>query len=201
MNYRDRSLWGNRDRLAGPSFGAMPREMTRWVEDFLRTLPSLSPVPVSRPSLDIRESEAELCVIADLPGVNPADLDVRVDGSTLFISAERRSEHAEQQPNYHMAERRQGFMQRSVRLPFTPDPEQVRAEYTSGVLTVHMPKHGQRLTGQRIPVECRDAPAGGVRGTGASGELGGASGSTASTGMRRESSATTSASGTAASSL
>jgi HSP20 family protein len=160
MADRDRNQWAGRDWFSATPFAGMQREMSRWVDDLLRAFPAGSGVPVRKPSLDVRESDDELCVIADLPGAVPSSIDVRIDGSTLIISAERQTDSATQYQNYHVSERRQGLLQRSVRLPFGPDPDAVRANYSNGVLTVRIPKRGQRLPGRRINVECTDANAG-----------------------------------------
>ena len=153
MSVRDHNQAGNRDWFSSTPFYGMQREMSRWIDEVARAFPIGSSVPVSKPSLDVRESEDELCVVADMPGVEPAQIDVRVDGNTLIVSAERKDEADRQRDNYHVSERRQGFMRRAVRLPFAPDPEQVHARYNNGVLTVRMPKRGQQMPGRRIAVE------------------------------------------------
>ena len=104
------------------------------------------------PRLDVREDERELCVSVDLPGVNPSDVDVRLDGDLLTISGEKKSETNEQQAGYHVMERGYGRFQRSVQLPFAPDPNQVQADCEHGVLTIRLPKEGQVERSRRIEV-------------------------------------------------
>lgn len=101
----------------------------------------------------------ELCVVADLPGVQQSEVDLRLDGNTLAITAEHSSGNSEPQPsqgqdkgNYHVMERSHGLVRRLVKLPFEPDPEQVRAEFKDGVLTVRMPKRPDGQSGRRIPI-------------------------------------------------
>ena len=73
---------------------------------------------------------------ADLPGVKPSDVDVRLDGDMLTISGEKRMESERKEEDYQVMERSYGRFRRSIQLPFAPDPEQVRAECQDGVLTV-----------------------------------------------------------------
>lgn len=121
------------------------------------------------PRLDVREDERELCISVDLPGVQPADVDVRLDGDLLTISGEKKSEVSQQQGGYHLMERGYGRFQRTVQLPFAPSPEQVRADCDNGVLTIRLPKEGQVERSRRIEVRS----GGGTRQIGAgSGEAG-----------------------------
>ena len=104
------------------------------------------------PRIDLREEEKELCVEADLPGVKPSDVDVRLDGDMLTISGEKRMESERKEEDYQVMERSYGRFRRSIQLPFAPDPEQVRAECQDGVLTVHLPRQAQAERSRRIEV-------------------------------------------------
>jgi HSP20 family protein len=104
------------------------------------------------PRVDIREDERELCVTADMPGVKPSEVDLRLEGDVLVISGERRSEAECKEENFHLMERGHGRFRRSVQLPFTPDPDQVHADYDHGVLTVRMPMQPQAQRSRRIEV-------------------------------------------------
>lgn len=116
------------------------------------------------PRLDVREDERELCICVDVPGVQATDVDVRLDGDLLTISGEKKNEVNQQQGGYHLMERGYGRFQRSVQLPFAPDPEQVQAECENGVLTIHLPKEGQVERSRRIEVK---STGGGARQIGA----------------------------------
>jgi HSP20 family protein len=83
----------------------------------------------SAPRLDMHESEQELTVEAELPGVDRADLDVRLDGDVLTISGEKRSRRDDKQHNAHLSECSYGRFQRSVQLPFRPEGDDVQAEF------------------------------------------------------------------------
>jgi len=107
---------------------------------------------LTAPHLDVRENEQELCVSAELPGVKSAELDVRLEGDTLVLSGEKRTESDQERENLHISERSFGRFQRSVQLPFTPDPDEVRADFENGVLNVHLKKHPEAQRSRRIEV-------------------------------------------------
>jgi HSP20 family protein len=92
------------------------------------------------PPVDIYETENELVVKADLPDLQEKDIDVRVAGNTLTIRGERKFEKDVNQDNYLRMERAYGSFTRSFTLPNTVSPENIRAEYRHGVLTLHMAK-------------------------------------------------------------
>jgi HSP20 family protein len=115
---------------------------------------------MNAPRIDLHEENGELCLRADLPGMQPQDLDVRVDGDVLTISGERKSEQNRNERDYHVMERSHGRFQRSVQLPFTPNPDEVRADVRHGVLEIHIPKHSAQERSRRIQVRGEDAPSG-----------------------------------------
>jgi HSP20 family protein len=117
------------------------------------------------PRIDVHEDANEICITADLPGVRPADVDVRVDGDVLTISGECQRDSDRNEAGYHVMERSRGSFRRSLRLPFAPDMDQVRAESNHGVLTVHVPRHAQEQQRQRR-IEVRDSSQGGAPGMG-----------------------------------
>src|SRR5438067_2077843 len=104
------------------------------------------------PRIDVSEDDHELCVTADMPGVKPSELDLRVEGDVLVISGERKNESERKEENFHVMERGYGRFKRSVQLPFTPDPEQVHADYDQGVLKIRMPRQAQMERSRRIEV-------------------------------------------------
>ncbi|RIK68133.1 MAG: molecular chaperone [Planctomycetota bacterium] len=92
------------------------------------------------PRVDLAESDNEITVKAELPGINPKDVDLRVEGNVLMIRGEKKQEKEEQRRNYHYVERQYGSFQRSIPLPTGVDPDKVEAAYKDGVLTVTMAK-------------------------------------------------------------
>jgi HSP20 family protein len=109
------------------------------------------------PKLDLHESDHELCVEAELPGVKLEDLEVRLDGDLLSIRGEKRHEAESGRENVHIAERSYGHFDRVLRLPFTPDPAGVTARFEQGVLRVHLPKRGIVQGGHRVEITSSEA--------------------------------------------
>jgi len=92
------------------------------------------------PSVDIYETENELVLKADLPEVDPKDVDVRVENQTLTIAGERKFEKNDKNKGYHRIERSYGRFTRSFAVPNAFDTEKIEAGYKNGVLTVSLPK-------------------------------------------------------------
>jgi len=92
------------------------------------------------PSVDIYETENELVLRADLPGLAEKDIDVRVENNMLTLRGERKFESKVSEDNYLRVERTFGSFSRSFSLPNTVNTDAIRAEYRNGVLTVQMPK-------------------------------------------------------------
>ena len=92
------------------------------------------------PAVDIYESEQNLVVKTELPGIDPKDVEVRIENQTLFIRGERKFERDVKEQSYHRVERSYGSFARSFTLPNTVNPEHVKAEYKDGVLTLTLAK-------------------------------------------------------------
>ena len=92
------------------------------------------------PPVDISESGHDLVVKADLPGIDPKELDIRVENNVLTIRGERKFEKKVEQDNYLRVERTYGSFSRSFSLANTVNPEGIKADYQNGVLTLVVPK-------------------------------------------------------------
>jgi HSP20 family protein len=92
------------------------------------------------PSCDIYETDNEIVVKAELPGVKKEDLKVNVDNNTLVIMGERKFEEETKRENYHRIEQSYGEFQRSFRLPTGIDAKKIAAEFKDGMLRVTLPK-------------------------------------------------------------
>ena len=92
------------------------------------------------PSADIYESENELVVNLDLPGVDPKIVDIRVENNVLSIRGERQFEDKQNKENFHRVERSYGPFARSFTLSTAVDAYKFRANYKSGVLSITLPK-------------------------------------------------------------
>jgi HSP20 family protein len=92
------------------------------------------------PPVDIQETDQNLVMHVELPGIDPNQVEVRVEDNTLYLKGERKFEEEKQEGNYHLIERAYGSFARSFTLPTSVDPEKVVAEYKDGMLTLTLPK-------------------------------------------------------------
>src|SRR6202035_3849252 len=92
------------------------------------------------PAVDIYEKENELVVKADLPDMNPQNLDIRVENNVLTIRGERKFENRVNEDNYLRVERAYGSVSPSVSLANSVKSEAIKADYQNGVLTLSLPK-------------------------------------------------------------
>ena len=92
------------------------------------------------PPVDIFETENDIVLKAELPGIDPKDVEVRVEDNTLYLKGERKYEKEVNDKNYHRVERSYGSFARSFSLPNSIDADKVKAEYKDGLLTLTMPK-------------------------------------------------------------
>jgi HSP20 family protein len=127
----------------GDPFTALRREMDRVFENFGREFgwPSTEAQPgVMAPSIDVSETETELKIEAELPGVDEKDVEVVVSDNVLTIKGEKKTETEEKKKDYHLIERSYGSFTRSLTLPFAVQPDQAKATFKKGVLTITLPK-------------------------------------------------------------
>ncbi|QDT02106.1 Spore protein SP21 [Rubripirellula lacrimiformis] len=92
------------------------------------------------PTLDVSETDSEVDVKMDLPGMKPEQIDIQVHNNVLSIRGERSEESEKKGRKFHRVERRIGSFARSVSLPSIVDEDNVDANYNDGVLTIRMPK-------------------------------------------------------------
>ena len=95
------------------------------------------------PTVDIYETENELVLRADLPGIDEKDLDVRVENNMLTIRGERKFDEQVKEDNYLRIERTYGSFSRSFSLPNSVNTEAIKAEYKNGVLAIELPKRAE----------------------------------------------------------
>ena len=103
--------------------------------------------------MNVSETENEIRISAELPGVKEDDIDVSLNDDLLTIRGEKRFERKDEKENFHFVERSFGTFQRSIRLPFAVNPDQVQASFENGVLTVTLPKSAQQERTRRIQVQ------------------------------------------------
>ncbi len=92
------------------------------------------------PAMDLVETEDNLVLRADLPGMSEKDLTIEIKDGVLTISGERRAEHEEKGEGFHRVERSFGSFSRALSLPEGVNANQVAADFRDGVLEVRIPK-------------------------------------------------------------
>ena len=158
MSWTDLVPWGRNRSVAAPTstqesspFFALHREMNRMFDDFARNFELEIPARFSGnwPRVEVNDSESEVKVVAELPGMDQKDIDVSLTEGVLTLKGEKKS----QSNGAHYSERWHGQFQRSLSLGPDVDPDQVNAEMKNGVLTVtakKRPEAERRM--KRIPV-------------------------------------------------
>ncbi|MBX3372861.1 MAG: Hsp20/alpha crystallin family protein [Phycisphaeraceae bacterium] len=92
------------------------------------------------PPLDLSETDTELTIRLEAPGIGAKDLDISISGRTLTISGEKSEQQEKKGENFYHCERRFGSFRRVVELPETVDVDKVAAEADNGVIAIHIPK-------------------------------------------------------------
>ncbi len=135
----------------GDPFLSLHREMNRLFDDVLRGvgLPAAGGqtggTNLPAPQLDVSETDNEIHITAELPGVNENDI--------LVIRGEKKFERKDEKERFHFVERSYGTFQRALQLLFPVDPDRVQANFENGVLTVTLPKSAQAERLRRIQVQ------------------------------------------------
>ena len=104
------------------------------------------------PALDVSETNTQVVVRAEVPGIDPKDIDVSITGDILTIKGEKREETAKEEQNYHRIERRYGSFQRVLTLPATVEASKVNASYKNGILTIFLDKK-EESQGRNIQIK------------------------------------------------
>jgi HSP20 family protein len=105
------------------------------------------------PAMEVTEAADELLVTAELPGLKKDDVDLSLDGSMLTLRGEKKEERTEddRERKVHVYERSYGTFTRSFMLPREIDAEKIRADFTDGVLKLHLPKT-DKAKGRKIEI-------------------------------------------------
>jgi len=103
----------------------------------------------SNPQVDIRESDKEYIVVAELPGLEENDVQVSLSHHTLTISGDKKAEKRDKGKNYYRVERSYGTFSRSISLPDEVDEDKIEAAFKNGVLTINLPKTSEVVSQQK----------------------------------------------------
>jgi HSP20 family protein len=140
-------------------FLTLQQEMNRMFDEFLgdwgAQLPALwrEPWTSFSPRVDVTETEEEVRVEAELPGLDAEDIDVSLSRNVLTISGEKKHEKEEREKGYYRSERTYGAFKRSLTLPEAVDFNRANATFEKGVLTIAFPKTAQAQERKKIEVK------------------------------------------------
>jgi HSP20 family protein len=137
MEMRELVPWTRRGEVA-----RLRNEMDSLFDRFFdwRPFGQMAEGGVWNPALDVSETPKQVVVKAELPGMDPKEIDISLHDNVLTLTGERKREKEEKEENYHRVERSYGSFTRSFRLPSEVQPEKVDAAYKDGVLTVRLNK-------------------------------------------------------------
>lgn len=92
------------------------------------------------PAMNAWANADGVIITAELPGIDPDDLEIAVQNNTLTLSGQRGQEALDEEITYHRRERGSGQFQRTFQLPFEVEADEVEASYTNGVLSITLPR-------------------------------------------------------------
>jgi HSP20 family protein len=163
MNLRSLIPMRDRTALARPDanpFGSLQREVDRLFEEFSRGLPMLATSALMNivPRVDVTETDKEIEITAELPGLERKDVEISLEDDVLTIRGEKKIETEQdnkkdgENKNYHLNERSYGVFYRVLQLPPGIDPSTVKAMMSNGVLKITIPKPA-RAQAKKIEVK------------------------------------------------
>ena len=140
----------------GDPFVDLQREVNRVFDDVFRGFGSRTDdeTAMAAPRIDIDETDQEIHISAELPGVPMEAVDVSVDGDVLTIRGEKRCERKDERAC--VSERYYGSFQRAIQLPFEPDHDKVQANFENGVLKIALPKQDLSSKAHKIQVSTKE---------------------------------------------
>ena len=125
-------------------FLSLQREIDRLFDDFTRGFPTLSMMPPPgaklMPVTDITETDKEIEISAELPGLEEKDVQINLSNNVLSIKGEKKAEKERKEKDFRMVERSYGAFERTIELPEGVNPDSIKATIAKGVLTVTVPK-------------------------------------------------------------
>ncbi|MBP7276049.1 MAG: Hsp20/alpha crystallin family protein [Kiritimatiellae bacterium] len=146
---KDQSVAPRRAEDTHP-FAQLHHQMNDLIERFFQDWEAPFDVPApapgagmmgfNSPAVDVTETDDELQVTADLPGLSEKDVEVSLDEQSLVLRGEKRVDREEKKRNWHISERSYGSFQRAIPLPSGLDTARIKASFKNGVLTVRLPK-------------------------------------------------------------
>ncbi len=136
------TLWSSRDvtRKGFEPFMSLQHEIDRVFDDFGRGFRMPGWGDLKEPRVDVAETDNDIQVTAELPGVSEKEIDVSLSDGLLTIKGEKHGEKEEKGKEFRMVERSYGSFMRTIPMPYDVDPEAVDAKFEDGVLKLILPK-------------------------------------------------------------
>jgi HSP20 family protein len=122
-----------------PNFTSLQREIDSLFEEFTRGFPTVSSTAMA-PTMDVSETDTEIEITAELPGLEEKDVEVTLEDEVLTIRGEKKAEKEEKDKNYRITERNYGSFYRALELPHGITEKDIKASLANGVLKVTLPK-------------------------------------------------------------
>jgi HSP20 family protein len=140
-----------------------PRRNTGWLpeRDVFETIQDLMRRPFDdffgtsefMPRIDVSEQDGETIVRAEIPGMSPDDVDVKLENGNLVLKGEKKVENDDRDENRYHVERSFGSFYRAIPVSSDVTEDDVKASFKNGVLTVRLPNSRVEGQGKRIPIE------------------------------------------------
>ena len=121
-----------------PVFSSFQDEMNRVLDNFFNRGTSFG--SDWRPAVDVAETENDIIVKAEIPGIDPKDIDISITGDNLTIKGEKKEEKEKTGKCYHRVESSYGSFKRTITLPVSVDIDKVTADGNNGLLEITLPK-------------------------------------------------------------
>jgi len=157
MSLRDLSPFKRKNvpmrRETDTPFSLLRQDMDTMFDDFFHGF-SMEPLWTRRlesfsPRVDVTESEKEIRVAAELPGIEEKDIDLAVTGDSLTIKGEKKEEKEDDGKDYYRMERSYGSFYRTIPLPTEVETDKISASYKKGILKIRIPKSAKAIEGKK----------------------------------------------------
>lgn len=129
-------------------------EVSRIFDSFMREPFSIKPFETTwSPSLDVYETDKELVIKAELPGMSAKDVDITLTENTLTLKGEKKKTEETKSENYYRMESAYGSFVRTIPIPIPVKRENIKASFKEGILEIKLPKDEKKEKGVHIKIE------------------------------------------------
>jgi HSP20 family protein len=142
MNFKSLIPTGRDRSVSASPFVSLQREIDRLFDDFTRGFPTLADTGPGKlmPNIDVTETDKEIEITAELPGLEEKDVQINLSDNLLTIRGEKKAEKEQKDKNYRIVERSFGSFERTLELPEGINADAIKANISKGILKVTVPK-------------------------------------------------------------